>query len=91
MAHFYGTVQGSREVASRLGTKKSGVRVKAQGWDIGGLVIDHQSQENGKDTIAFYLTGGGHNSFGSILVGRYQYDYEKQIWVELFLKEKQEL
>lgn len=33
MAHFYGTLQGSRGEASRLGTKASGLQVTAASWD----------------------------------------------------------
>lgn len=36
MAHFLGEVTGTRGKASRLGTKKSGITVKAMGW--GGMI-----------------------------------------------------
>ena len=32
MAHFYGTLQGSRGLASRLGGKSSGLNVVAASW-----------------------------------------------------------
>ena len=36
MAHFYGTLQGNRGEASRLGTKDSGINTIAAGW--GGAI-----------------------------------------------------
>lgn len=32
MAHFYGTIDGNRGTASRLGTAKSGLRTVAASW-----------------------------------------------------------
>ncbi len=32
MSHFYGTLQGSRGQATRLGAKNSGLRVQAASW-----------------------------------------------------------
>lgn len=32
MAHFRGTIQGTQGEASRLGTKKTGLQVRAQTW-----------------------------------------------------------
>ena len=39
MAQFYGTLQGSRGPASRLGSKNSGLQVSAASWS-GGIEID---------------------------------------------------
>lgn len=33
MAHFYGTVQGNRGQASRLGSKDSGLDIRACSWE----------------------------------------------------------
>ena len=33
MAHFYAWMQGARGAASRLGTKKSGLRTDAKSWE----------------------------------------------------------
>jgi len=33
VAHFYGTLKGSRGEASRLGHKKSGLEVRATSWE----------------------------------------------------------
>ncbi len=47
MAHFRGTVAGTRGTASRLGTKNSGVTVEAQSWE--GKVTVSLSVKNGRD------------------------------------------
>jgi hypothetical protein len=36
MAHFYGTLQGNRGKATRMGTRKSGIETYAAGW--GGAI-----------------------------------------------------
>ncbi len=56
MAQFRGTLQGNRGDASRLGTKSSGLRVTANGWNIGAVVtLDHR---NGEDVIHVGLNAG---------------------------------
>ena len=47
MAHFYGTLQGVRGEASRLGGKESGLRTVAASWE--GSVCVYLSYENGCD------------------------------------------
>lgn len=62
MAQFYGTVQGCRGEASRLGSKQSGLQVKGNAWDIGAeLYLNHDS-DNDRDEVTVRLTGGskGH-------------------------------
>jgi hypothetical protein len=46
MAHFYGTVQGHRGEASRLGAKSAGIHTEAAGWS---GCIDVQVFFNEKD------------------------------------------
>lgn len=48
MAHFRGYVKGNRSLASRLGTKESGLVVRAQswGWDV---EVSLQHSSNGSD------------------------------------------
>ena len=58
MAHFRGTVRGSRGQASRLGTKRSGLTVTCNGWGIGVKAI--AGQANGEDVIDIYSTGGSY-------------------------------
>ena len=59
MARFRATVQGMRGEASRLGSKDSGIRTNANGWDSGVIVfgwVDDQEQ----DVFEIYQTGGSN-------------------------------
>lgn len=38
MAHFKGTIKGMRKEISRLGSKNSGIKVTANGWN-GGIEV----------------------------------------------------
>ena len=58
MAHFRGTVQGSRGEVSRLGGKEYGLHVAANGWMCGVRVWAHYDEETGKDVFNVYRTGG---------------------------------
>lgn len=51
MARYYGTIQGNRGQASRLGTESSG-------WNVGGSVEMHARGE--RDTASLLLTGGSN-------------------------------
>lgn len=46
MAHFYGTLQGSRGEASRLGTEKSGFEASACSWQ-GRIDVSLWSRDDG--------------------------------------------
>jgi hypothetical protein len=58
MAQFRATVQGQRGEASRLGSKSSGLVVRANGWNIGVKVI--AAHHNGKDVFRVVKTGGSN-------------------------------
>ena len=67
MAHFRGTLEGSRGQVSRLGTKNSGVQVTADGWDVGaGVDVGHrQDPSTGLslgDRVLVCLTGGSNQT-----------------------------
>lgn len=52
MAHFYATIQGNRKLASRLGTKSSGITAKVNGWDVGVKIeLDFV---DGRDVLRIY-------------------------------------
>jgi hypothetical protein len=81
MAHFSGTVRGSRGEASRLGDKESGLRTETNGWRAGVTVIaktlpDFVVADRGEDEFAIYVTEGSGNPqtkpFGYI--GRVNHD-----------------
>lgn len=60
MAQFRGTIEGQRGPASRLGSKKSGLSVTANGWSIGATVRLVHNDERGEDEIDVCLTSGSH-------------------------------
>lgn len=68
MAHFRGTVQGSRGEASRLGSKSSGMSVVLNGWAVGVHV--EATHEDGKDVIRVFKTKGS-------------YTYDKELIAEI--------
>lgn len=53
MAHFRATIQGSRGSASRLGTKKTGLEVRANSWDSGARVVVTHENQGGLDVDVF--------------------------------------
>ena len=59
MAHFRATVQGNRSEASRLGTAKSGLRVTANGWDV-GIKVYASVDSSGADILQVVATGGSN-------------------------------
>ena len=60
MARFRGVVRGSRGAVSRLGSSKSGLVVRADGWHI-GVCVECFVDDDGKDHIEVYKTGGSSN------------------------------
>ena len=61
VARFYGTIQGNRGMASRMGGKDSGISGHLCGWRIGIRAFVYVD-ETGKDTVGVYLTGGSNGS-----------------------------
>lgn len=49
MAHFYGTLQGSRGKASRLGTKRSDLSTVAASWEGAVSVCLYHNETTGQD------------------------------------------
>ncbi len=78
MAHFIGYLEGNRGPASRLGTAKSGIDARAQGWDIGGRVRVRVNAD-GEDEVDIYLTSGSSPSGRSKHLGTFtRKDFEKK-------------
>lgn len=66
MAQFRGTVCGTSGEASRLGSKKSGLTVTANGWDVGATVeLEHV---DGVDVVRVYATSGSSSRGTKILL-----------------------
>ena len=75
MAHFYGTIQGQRGQASRLGTKASGLSVIAASW--GGAIDVRIWHDTIKNIDRFEISQIRHHGQGvseliaSGIVGKY--------------------
>lgn len=65
MAQFRGTLDGNRGAASRLGTKKSGLTVTANGWEIGASARLIHNETTGQDEICVELTSGSNRRYSS--------------------------
>ena len=74
MEHFWGSIQGSRGKVTRLGTKRSGLTVEAQGWDIGARVeVEHDNQVEA-DAVAVWITRGSNDNGEPVFLGRFWLD-----------------
>ena len=60
MSRFYGAIKGSRGMATRQGTPKSGMVGHIRGWNIGAEVRMYVDQ-NGEDACQVLVTGGSNN------------------------------
>lgn len=59
MSRFYGSIRGiARTEATRRGNKQIAGHIR--GWDI-GVRVEMSIDENGKDRITVYGTGGSNN------------------------------
>ena len=67
MARFRGTVEGGRSQASRLGHTSTGLRVHANGWDVGVSVYAQAFTD--KDEFHIYATAGSNGKWraGSLI------------------------
>lgn len=60
MARFKGTMSGNRGQVSRLGTVKSGIMARVNGWNC-GVLIDGFVDEEDHDTFRIYASSGSNN------------------------------
>lgn len=68
MAHFYGTIRGqARLVASRTGSKSSGIDGHIRGWNTGVLVVG--AERDGRDEFDIFATHGSGGSGSAVLLG----------------------
>ena len=58
MAHFLGSVAGSRGPAQRLGGEGSGIQTKANGWRSGVEVFGFVDEKTGRDAFRITATCG---------------------------------
>ena len=57
MSRFYASIQGNRGVATRCGSRNSGITGHIRGWYIGARVEVIEDEE-GEDLVRVYKTGG---------------------------------
>jgi len=62
MAHFRGTVQGNRGMASRLAGKNGTLTTNAATWTAGIRVIVYHDAENKQDIFEIWETDGKHGN-----------------------------
>ena len=72
MAHFRGTIEGNRGDTSRLGTKKTGLIVTANGWKAGVQVEVRHDKEKNSDVFEIYKTTGGDCAIVKELIGSFR-------------------
>lgn len=67
MSRFYGSIQGSRGEATRLG--HSGIHGHIRGWNHGAKVIG-RIDDDGKEVFDLYATAGSHGRTSDKRIGR---------------------
>lgn len=69
MAQFYGSIQGNRGEATRLGSRSSGMVATVNGWDVGARVVIRHI--DGEDVIYVYRTGGSNNAVAHEMIAEF--------------------
>lgn len=60
MSTFYGTVKGCRGVATRCGSRESGIKASAQSWD--GSVVVRLDYNDANELMVYVGTDSGSSS-----------------------------
>jgi hypothetical protein len=68
MAQFRATIRGQRGEASRLGSKKSGITAKVNGWT-GGVKVFARVDSKGEDAFDVYATNGSSRAGQDVYIG----------------------
>ena len=63
MSTFYGSIKGSRGIATRCGTKNSGLKGTIQSWD--GSVITNMYYSDNKLMLNIKLDEGSSTGYGN--------------------------
>lgn len=62
MAHFYGSMIGSRSERTCMAGKNGGINAHIRGWNVGAKVWIHFNEETQKDEVTVYKTGGSNGA-----------------------------
>lgn len=60
MSHYYSTIQGGKGMATRCGTKRSGITATANSWHVGATVSITWSDTLQTDIVTLHATEGSH-------------------------------
>lgn len=60
MGHFYGSLEGNRGMATRVGSKDSGIIAHVRGWSTGIKVVCYVD-DTGNDVCEARETGGSNS------------------------------
>lgn len=71
MAQFYAEIQGNRGVASRQGSRGSGIWGHIRGWNVGIRVVGDVTEE-GDDVFSVWLTSGSNGYKSSKFIGTFK-------------------
>ena len=77
MAQFMATIKGNRGEASRLGTKKSGMVVRVNGWRC-GITVFARVNEEGLDEFTVCHTSGSSLGNHQFSIPRFTVTEEKE-------------
>ena len=66
MARFYGSMQGNRGEATRMGSANSGFSAHIRGWNV-GCEVEMSVDDEGRDVCSVYRTEGSDGG-GRVLV-----------------------
>lgn len=70
MAQFYASIQGNRGMATRMGTKNSGLSGHVRGWNVGARV--EMVHIDGQDVCRIYKTKGSTGRWSDELISEFK-------------------
>ena len=70
MAQFRAMIRGQRGLATRLGSKKSGLVGNLDGWK-SGVMVKCSTDQDGRDRFQIWRTGGSNRITPDVLVAEW--------------------
>ena len=70
MAQYYAQIKGNRGMASRMGTKSSGIWGHIRGWNVGAFVDIRHDPDKG-DIVRVYRTNGSSGTGADELIAEF--------------------
>ena len=72
MSHFYASIEGNRGIATRCGTKSSGIQGHIRGWGVGARVRVDYDEKTDSDIVRVYRTGGSRGYGNDKLIAEFR-------------------